>query len=121
MANPNLFLVYVTDIERSTRFYSDLFDIKPTVTVPDYVAFEVAPGVLFALWSGHGDNVTPATQRTSEIGLMLPGDAAAIDAVYEQWRAKEVTVLEEPNDSGYGRTFAVTDPDGNLIRVCPAG
>ena len=29
MPAPNLFLIYVTDVERATEFYSDLFDIHP--------------------------------------------------------------------------------------------
>ena len=47
MPAPNLFLIYVTDVERATEFYSDLFDIHPIMTTPRYVAFEIAPGVLF--------------------------------------------------------------------------
>ena len=27
--------------------------------------------------------------------------------------------MEEPHDDVFGRTFVVTDPDGNLIRVSP--
>ncbi|MCX5037649.1 MULTISPECIES: VOC family protein [Streptomyces] len=119
MPAPNLFLVYVTDVERATAFYSDLFDIKPVVTTPRYVPFEVAPGVLFALWSGRADAVTPRTPRTTEVGLMVPGPASAVDALHTEWVAKGVTVAEEPHDEVFGRTFVVTDPDGNLIRVSP--
>lgn len=46
---------------------------------------------------------------------MVPGGAVAVDEVYEQWHAKEVTVVEEPHDEVFGRTFVVADPDGNLI------
>lgn len=119
MSAPNLFLVYVTDVERATAFYSDLFDIKPVVTTPRYVPFEVAPGVLFALWSGRADDVAPQTPRTSEVGLMVPGSSAAIDALHAEWVAKGVSVVEEPHNAVFGRTFVVTDPDGNLIRVSP--
>ncbi|MFF0585369.1 VOC family protein [Streptomyces sp. NPDC003781] len=119
MSAPNLFLVYVTDVERATAFYSDLFDIKPVMTAPRYVPFEVAPGVLFALWSGHADRMTAATPRTSEVGIMIPGSSAAVDALHAEWVAKGVTVLEEPHDEPFGRTFVATDPDGNLIRVSP--
>ena len=62
MTAPNLFIVYVTDIERATNFYRDLF---------------------------------------------------------AAWTAKGVTVAEEPHDEIYGRTFAITDPDGNPICVTP--
>ncbi|MDQ0709246.1 putative enzyme related to lactoylglutathione lyase [Arthrobacter woluwensis] len=119
MSAPNLFLFYVRDAEASTAFYSDLFDMAPTFTSPRYVAFEAAPGVLFALWTGRSEHAVPGTPRTSEIGLMVPGSAEAVDAMYARWAAKGVTVLEEPHDDVFGRTFVIADPDGNLIRVSP--
>ena len=118
MSTPNLFLIYVADVERATAFYTDLFDMEPVMLTPRYVPFEVAPGVLFALWSG-GENAVPSTPRTSEVGLMVPGSATAVDEVYAAWTAKGVTVLEEPHDDVFGRTFVIADPDGNLIRVSP--
>ncbi|KFF58555.1 glyoxalase [Cryobacterium sp. MLB-32] len=119
MATPNLFLIYVTDVERSTRFYTDLFEMEPVTMTPRYVPFEVAPGVLFALWSGRGDTVATATPRTSELGLMLPGSSAGVDACFAAWTAKGAMVIEEPHEDVFGRTFVVADPDGNLIRVSP--
>jgi len=123
MPAPNLFLIYVTDVRRATDFYRDLFETEPVMTTPRYVPFEVAPGVLFALWSGRGGGVTPQTPRCSEVGLMVPRSTApadeTVDAVYANWVAKGVTVVEEPHDEVFGRTFVVTDPDGNLIRVSP--
>jgi catechol 2,3-dioxygenase-like lactoylglutathione lyase family enzyme len=119
MSTPNLFLIYVTDVERATAFYSDLFGMEPVMLTPRYVPFEVAPDVLFALWSGRAENAVPSTPRTSEVGLMVPGSAAAVDEVYAAWIAKGVTVVEEPHDDVFGRTFVIADPDGNLIRVSP--
>lgn len=117
---PNLFLVYVTDVERATAFYADLFEMRPQVTTPRYVPFEVAPGVLFALWSGRADRVSPEAPRHFEVGLMVPGSGAAVDEVFARWSAKDgVTVVEAPYDDVFGRTFVVADPDGNLIRVSP--
>ncbi|MFD2080713.1 Catechol 2,3-dioxygenase [Actinopolymorpha cephalotaxi] len=117
MSAPNLFLIYVTDVERSTRFYSDLFGIEPILTTPRYVPFEVAPGVLFALWSGRADTVTPSAPRSSEVGLMIP--AARVEDTYTTWSAQGVTVVEKPHDEVFGRTFVIADPDGNLVRVSP--
>lgn len=119
MTTPNLFLIYVTDVERAMRFYSDLFDMEPVTVTPRYVPFEVAPGVLFALWSGRGDTLTAATRRTSEVGLMLSGSTAAVNDCYTRWASKGVTVIEEPHEDVFGRTFVIADPDGNLIRVSP--
>ncbi len=50
---------------------------------------------------------------------MVPRATADIDEVYARWTAKAVTVVEEPHDDVFGRTFVVADPDGNLIRVSP--
>ena len=65
MPAPNLFMTYVSDAERSTAFYRNLFDIQPDFTSPRYVAFEVAPGVLFAIWTGDNEHASPQTPRTS--------------------------------------------------------
>ncbi len=119
MPAPNLFLVYVQDAGRATAFYGDLFGIEPSFTSPRYVAFEVAPGVVFAVWTGRAEHAVPATPRVSEVGLMVPGSATAVDEVYARWTAKGVPVVEEPHDDVFGRTFVVSDPDGNLIRVSP--
>lgn len=119
MSAPNLFLIYVTDVERSTAFYSDLFDIEPRMITPRYVPFEVAPGVLFAIWSGRSESVSATTPRSSELGLMVSRSQAAVDDIFADWQAKGVTVVEEPHDDVFGRTFVVADPDGNLIRVSP--
>ena len=120
MSAPNLFLIYVQDAEKATAFYSDLLDLQPCFTSPRYVAFEVAPGVLFAVWTGRNEHAVPVTPRVSEVGLMVPGSAAAVDDIYAQWVARAgVTVVEEPHDDVFGRTFVVSDPDGNLIRVSP--
>lgn len=117
MPAPNLFLLYVSDAEASTAFYSDLFEIAPAFTSPRYVAFEVAPGVLFALWTGRSEHAVTNTPRTSELALMVPGTASAVDETFARWAAKGVRVVEEPHEEVFGRTFVVTDPDGNLIRV----
>lgn len=119
MPAPNLFLIYVRDAESATAFYSDLFEIKPTFTSPRYVAFDVAPGILFALWTGRSESVDPSTPRTCEVGLMVPGPASAVDETFKSWVSKGVHVVEEPHDDVFGRTFVITDPDGNLIRVSP--
>jgi predicted enzyme related to lactoylglutathione lyase len=119
MSSPNLFLIYVANAQEATEFYSGLFEIEPTFTSPRYVAFEVAPGLLFALWTGHSENAVPGTPCTCEVGLMVPGSAASVDETYASWVMKGVRVVEEPHDDVFGRTFVVSDPDGNLIRVSP--
>ena len=52
---PNLQLVYVSDIERSTAFYKTLFNAEPVFSSPRYVAFAAGGDALFAIWTGGGN------------------------------------------------------------------
>ena len=91
----------------------------PVMITPRYVPFEVAPGVIFALSNRGGEQVDPKTPRSFVVGLMVPRTEAAVDDVFAAWTAKGVTVAEEPHDEIFGRTFVITDPDGNPICVTP--
>lgn len=122
MGAPNLFLIYVSDANASARFYGDLFEMEPTFTSPFFISFDIADGVSFAVWSGEdaGSRAADAGENPRhEIGLTLPGGAAEIDERFQKWRAKDVTVVSEPHDAIFGRTFVIADPDGHLIRVSP--
>lgn len=119
MPTPNLFLTYVSDAQVSAAFYSDLFDMQPSFVSPRYVAFEISPDVLFAVWTGHTALLDGQAPRTSELGLMLDGGANRIDETYQLWNSKGIDIVEPPYDDVFGRTFVAADPDGNLIRVSP--
>lgn len=119
MPAPNLFIVYVTDVTVSTAFYSKLFGMNPRFTSPRFVEFEVATGVGLALWSGKADSLTSTTGRANEVCLNLPGGPHDIDEQYQRWCDLGVTIVQEPHDDVFGRTFIAQDPDGNLLRVAP--
>ncbi|WP_030756338.1 VOC family protein [Streptomyces sp. NRRL F-5135] len=117
MAVPNMFIVHVSDAPASARFYSELFDMRPSFETPGFVAFELAGGVQLALWSRPSHDLTPP--RTSELCVTLDGGPERIDRQYQDWTKQGVTTVREPHDEVFGRTFVVADPDGNLIRVAP--
>ena len=115
----NLQLIYVSDIERSSAFYKSIFKTEPVFTSPRYVAFPVSGEALFAMWTG-AEKPDPATPRFSEIGIMLPSNAE-VDRLYEEWQHNAgIKIIREPYDEVFGRTFLAQDPDGHIIRVCPA-
>lgn len=119
MPSSIVFIVYVNDAPEAARFYADLLEIKPGLETPRYITFDLGGGAQLALWSGQAEGLTPAVRRTSEVCLALTGGPDVIDRRFEQWVAKGVRVVSEPRDEGFGRTFVVADPDGNLIRVAP--
>lgn len=89
----NLQLVYVSDINRSTAFYSRLFNTEPVFSTPRYVAFSAGEQNLFALWSG-GTVPDPSLPRFSEIGIMLPS-SKDVDNLYETWKNYPVSYVTQ--------------------------
>lgn len=112
-------IVYVNDAPASARFYGDLLDMIPSFETPGYIAFDLGPGADLALWSGQFENLSSAVPRTSEVCLAVDGGPGRLDELFEEWKAKGVTILRAPSDAGFGRTFLAADPDGNRIRVAP--
>ena len=116
--SPNLQLIYVSDIERSTFFYKTIFKKDPVFTSPRYVAFSASGEALFAIWTG-GDKPENQIPRYCEIGIMLP-TGQDVDNLYNEWKVNpNIRVVKEPHTEIFGRTFLVNDPDGHIIRVCP--
>jgi predicted enzyme related to lactoylglutathione lyase len=115
---PNLQLIYVSDIERSTAFYETLFNAKPVFSSPRYVTFSVDGEAVFAIWTG-GTTPDIAAPRFSEIGIMLPSNED-VDRLFKEWQKNsDIKIIREPYTEVFGRTFLVADPDGHIIRVCP--
>lgn len=119
MPSPNLFIVYVTDPASSAAFYSEIFGIEPSFRSPRFIEFPLASGISLALWSGADHAPEPSTTRTSEICLNLEGGKDRIDEEFRRWQGLGVTMVKEPHDDIFGRTFVAADPDGNLLRVAP--
>lgn len=115
---PNLQLVYVSDVEKSTAFYKKLFNSEPVFSSPRYVAFAAGGDALFAIWSG-GKTPESGAPRFSEIGIMLES-SDDVDKLYDEWKKDQsIKIIQEPQTEVFGRTFLVEDPDGHVIRVCP--
>lgn len=115
--SPNLQLVYVSDIDRSTKYYSEVFNYEPIFKSPRYVVFNIDGEAQFAIWSG-GETPDGGVQRFSEIGIMLSTDAE-VDALYQEWKNnKSIEFFKDLHSDVFGQTFLIKDPDGHIIRVC---
>ncbi|PHM49396.1 VOC family protein [Xenorhabdus miraniensis] len=118
LVNPNLQLIYVSDIGRSTVFYKTIFNAEPIFASPRYVAFSAGKAAVFAIWSG-GAKPDSAIPRFSEIGIMLSSNED-VNRLFERWQKNSnIEIKQEPYNDVFGRTFLVKDPDGHIIRVCP--
>lgn len=115
---PNLQLIYVSDIQRSTAFYMKIFNSEPVFSSPRYVAFAADDKAVFAIWTG-GTMPDVSAPRYSEIGIMLSSNED-VDHLFEEWKKNpDIKIVKEPYTEVFGRTFLAKDPDGHIIRVCP--
>ena len=67
-----VFIVYVSDIQKSVDFYKALLEIETTFETPRYVTFGLAEGVALALWTGESSALR---DQPPEAVLPLPSSA----------------------------------------------
>jgi predicted enzyme related to lactoylglutathione lyase len=117
MLSPNYNLLYVDNPQASGAFYAKLFDREPIEASPTFVMFPMEGGAILGLWSRHTVEPAPgAAVGGSEVGIRVPGPAA-VDTTFADWKARGVTIAQEPTEMDFGRTFVGLDPDGHRVRV----
>lgn len=110
-------LLYVAQPEASARFYARLLGREPVEASSTFVLFLLPEGPALGLWARH--EIVPAPVAAGggcEIGLRVDR-AALVDATHADWAAKGATIILEPTDLGFGRSFMAVDPDGHRLRV----
>lgn len=113
---PDFILLYVSDPEASARFYGDLLGRAPIDSRPGFVMFMLGSGMRLGLWGN--DTVVPAPTAPGgfEIGWPVTQDAD-VDQIASDWVARGVSIIQQPETMGFGRTFTALDPDGHRLRV----
>lgn len=117
MTTFNFVLLYVTDTKKSADFYADRFGLPIIDLAPTFAMLKLREGVMLGLW--RHDGVEPSAKVTpggSEIAFIVD-DAAALDVRCAEWKAGGVTILQDPTEMDFGRTFTAADPDGHRIRM----
>lgn len=113
-ANLGFVLLFVENPQKSSSFYQELFEIKPVEESPTFAMFALKNGVMLGLWSKH--TAEPRVDaKPGALEICFP--ASDVDALYEAWGKKMVTVAQKPTEMDFGRTFVILDPDGHRIRV----
>ncbi|WP_449412373.1 VOC family protein [Pandoraea soli] len=101
----------------SAAFYAELFDLEPVEASPGFAMFVFPSGMKLGLWARYGVAPTAiAPPGGSEIVLPVASNAH-VDATWEDWSARGITILQAPTTMDFGRTFVASDPDGHRVRV----
>jgi predicted enzyme related to lactoylglutathione lyase len=118
VTQPTAVIFYVADIGRSSKFYSDLFDLKPTVASPFYVMFKLDNGFEFAIYDWKKLQPPTAAMSASSELCFLVADRVALDSLHAQWVQKGIQIIMPPAKMYFGGVhFMGLDPDGHRLRV----
>lgn len=122
MTSPNFVILYVANPAASACFYSALFGKEAVEASPTFAMFALASGIMLGLWSR--DTVAPpvaAMPGGAELAMVVP-DKAGVDALYAEWRERDLVMAQAPCELDFSYTFVALDPDGHRVRVfAPSG
>ncbi len=112
MIGPDFIALQVRDIEVSRVFYTERLGLEPVPqSPPGAVVFQTQP-IPFAIRKPMVD--LAATDRLGwGIALWVQCDNA--NALCASLSAQNVTIVQQPFDGPFGRTFSFADPDGYTI------
>ena len=120
VTGPDFISLQVRDLERSARFYEQYLGlVRSQAGPPHAVVFETAP-IAFAV-----REVMPGVDLDA---VPQPGIGAAIwlhasdaQAIHDALVAGGTTIVADPIDGPFGRTFTFADPDGYRITLHDRG
>lgn len=116
MLHPNFMLLYVDSPKNSGTFYGALLGREPVEASPTFVLFALETGLMLGLWSRHTVEPAATAAGGGEIAFRAASNAA-VDALHADWKGRGLSILQEPTDMDFGRTFVALDPDGHRLRV----
>ena len=117
MFNRNFMLLYVDSPSASAEFYGSLLHKEPVEISPTFALFALDSGLMLGCWSRH--TVEPAASAAGgggEVAFAVE-TRAEVDATYREWKELGLSILQEPTDMDFGRTFVALDPDSHRLRV----
>jgi catechol 2,3-dioxygenase-like lactoylglutathione lyase family enzyme len=117
MPNQHFILFYVDDPQTSARFYRRLLAREPVETSPTFAMFALDSGLMLGLWSSHTVEPKPSGGAGSAELAFTVETAEAVDRQCADWRAQGLSIIQQPTDMDFGRTFVATDPDEHRLRV----
>ncbi len=117
MTHPNFTILFVDNPVNSTVFYRDLFGTAPVEASETFALFILQSGLKFGLWSRHtAQPPVTVTGGGAEVVFQVP-HKDDVDMWHRDWKAKGLSIPQEPTAMDFGYTFLATDPDGHRLRV----
>lgn len=116
VTGPDFISIQVRDLERSQAFYErHLGVVRSPAGPPHAVVFDTKP-IVFALRDiAPGTDLDAAAQPG--IGMALWLHATDVQDIHDSVAADGATIVVDPFDGPFGRTFTFADPDGYHVTL----
>lgn len=115
LLGPDFISLQVRNFAASRAFYTELLGlpVDSRFDAPDFVLFDTTT-IPFALSQAKVDlDETPQPG----LGVVLWIDCDEVDELHTRLAAAGTTIITQPYDGPFGRTFVFADPDGYRITV----
>jgi predicted enzyme related to lactoylglutathione lyase len=112
---PDFVSLQVRDLDTAAAFYEDRLGLRRATTSPPSAVVFASEPIPFAVRELLPDTDLDSGQPGLGIALWLKVDDA--QALHDQLAAHGVTILTDPFDGPFGRTFAIEDPDGYTVTI----
>ncbi|WP_088071608.1 VOC family protein [Gottfriedia luciferensis] len=122
MLKMNYLILYVSNLEKSLSFYTEILGLPIRGNHGTYVELDTGQTVLAMIERGNVKELTGLNYKSSmessqtfEIGFVTDN----VHTTIEDLRTKGVKIIKEPITKPWGQTVAyVADPDGHYIEIC---
>ena len=118
VAGPDFIALQVRDIERAAEFYERELGLTRAPGPPHAVVFTTQP-IPFAVRDPLPGTDLDSGQPGLGVALWLRAEDAQV--LHDRLAQHGVTILTEPVDGPFGRTFTLRDPDGYAITIHDKG
>ena len=119
VAGPDFIALQVRDIERAAEFYERELGLRRAASSPPHAVVFATQPIAFAVRDPLPGTDLDRGQPGLGVALWLRAEDA--QALHDRLAQHGVTILTEPIDGPFGRTFTLRDPDGYAITIHDAG
>jgi predicted enzyme related to lactoylglutathione lyase len=119
VAGPDFIALQVRDIERAAEFYERELGLTRAASSPPHAVVFATQPIAFAVRDPLPGTDLDRGQPGLGVALWLRAEDAQV--LHDRLAQHGVTILTEPVDGPFGRTFTLRDPDGYAITIHDAG